>query len=438
MKGLNVINSRIYFKTFGCKVNISETEAMAALAIASGYSVTDMYMDADIIVINSCTVTANSDRKVLSFLRRMRRDVPFSYTILCGCLPQAYHVDYTYDADIVLGNTNKFRYLEYIKKLKALNKPLKPAKAIIDIDPHSTDAVLPFTAIPKLFFHTRAFIKIQDGCNRYCSYCIVPYARGSIRSLPLEDIHQQALLLAEQGYKEIVLTGINLASYGETTNSSLVDAVQAADVKGIERIRLSSLEPDLMTDGILHGLKEQPKLSSHFHLSLQSGSNRVLTEMNRRYTVEGFMKVVEVIKQSFINPTFTTDIMVGFPTEDENDLIMTEELIKAVSFLKCHVFSYSPRKGTQAALLKQLPEAVKKERVTQILAVADNTRLEILKGYIGKTVEIIVEGRNKQFGYEGYSDNYIPVVVYEQLTTGSLENVTIDSLEGDRLRAKSV
>ena len=399
---------------------------MAVIAKKHSYYVTNSLNDTDIVVVNSCTVTANSDRKVLSYIRKIRRENPLACIVLCGCLPQANQQQELYGADIVIGNTNKYRYIEYIEQFA------RDKNQIVNIEIFHDTEYVENIPVPRMRNHTRAFLKIEDGCDRYCSYCVVPFARGNIRSLPIEDIHKQALLYAENNYKEIVLTGINLSSYGKDTSYTLADAVAAVDVDGIERIRLSSLEPDLMTDDLIGNLSENKKLCAHFHLSLQSGSNSVLKAMNRRYTTEDYLRVTEKLKITFPSPTFTTDIMVGFPTESDNDFIESLEFISNMKFLKCHVFTYSPRAKTKAATLQQIPEKIKKERMRKMVEVSSVIRNKILIDQIGTSSRIIVEGFHTDRYFEGYTDRYIPVMIKDNLTTGDIVEVDILSVDRDR------
>jgi threonylcarbamoyladenosine tRNA methylthiotransferase MtaB len=266
----------------------------------------------------------------------------------------------------------------------------------------------------------------------------VPYARSRIASLSPVDIHQQALLFAEHNYKEIVLTGINLSCYGDNNSYSLPDAIAAADVDGITRIRLSSLEPDLMDEKMIETLSKYKKLAPHFHLSLQSGSDRVLSDMNRNYTTVQYRNIVENMRDAFISPTFTTDIMVGFPTETEYDFDESLNFVSSLGFLKCHVFSYSPRPGTPAADLKQLPDITKKSRVKQMIEATDSVRQSILTEQIGKTVSIIVEQRNKTGWYEGYTEHYLPVVTKDIVSAGDIVQLNITSVEKDRCIGRCV
>ena len=423
---------KIFFFTFGCKVNTCETEAMIQIAKENGYTITDNKDEADIVVVNSCTVTANSDRKVYSYVKKVKLESSNRVVVLVGCLPQAQEEIKECGADIVIGNSNKLKFIEYLKQF------MKEKNQLLSIEEYSEENVFHNISIPRMRNHTRQFLKIEDGCDRYCAYCIVPFARGNIRSLPLAEIEEQALLFSGNNCKEIVLTGINLSSYGKGSSYSIVDAVKAASVGGINRIRLSSVEPDLLTDSIIEGLSECENLCSHFHLSLQSGSNNVLEAMNRRYTAKEYLGVIEKIKESFPTATFTTDVMVGFPTETDRDHQESMNFIKSIGFLKCHVFTYSPRLRTKAALMKQISVEVKKKRMGEMLEVAYSLRKKVLEEEIGKTAFIIVEDRNRDGYYEGYTDRYIPVRVYEELVPGDMVRVKIISAEDDYCTACSV
>ena len=418
----------ILFHTFGCKVNSSETESMAESVIKNSFTVVKEQEQADIVVVNSCTVTANSDRKMRTFLRRAKNINPGVITVLTGCFPQAYENEAVLLrqnglVDVLLGNVNKHDIVKYIRRF------LESKKVFEEILPHTEGNILEYTLIQGMQNHTRAFMKIEDGCDRYCSYCIVPFARGNIKSLPVEKIREQAKIFAENNYKEIVLTGINLSSYGKGTGSALADAVRAADVDGIERIRLSSLEPDLMTDCIINELSTVEKLCPHFHLSLQSGCDNTLISMGRRYTSAEYMNVLTKIKRAFDDPTFTTDIMVGFPTETDEDFSVSLDFVSSIDFLKCHVFPYSPRPMTEAACFKHLSKSTKEQRVRKMISATDTVRQNVLKSQIGKAADIIVESINSDGYFEGYTRRYIPVLLKGELTPGSLLKARITGIE---------
>ena len=331
--------------TLGCKVNQYETQAMLNQLLQGGFSACQTGEDADIILLNSCTVTSTSDHKVKQTLHKARREHPHAVIVLTGCMPQAFPElaeDLT-DADIVLGNSNRSSLLPHILQY------LSTRQRIIDIVPHQTKEKFESMSVENFYERTRAFIKIQDGCNRFCSYCIIPYARGRVRSKPLDDLIAEVTQLAEKGYKEIVLTGINLSAFGQDINLHLCDAVEAVcAINGIERVRLGSLEPEQLSEDVIIRLSKQQKLCPQFHLSLQSGCDETLKRMNRHYTTEEYRTIVQNLRNAFDNAAITTDIMVGFPGETEEEFMQSLEFAKEISFSKVHVFAYSQRPGTKA------------------------------------------------------------------------------------------
>ncbi|MFQ9792575.1 MAG: tRNA (N(6)-L-threonylcarbamoyladenosine(37)-C(2))-methylthiotransferase MtaB, partial [Acutalibacteraceae bacterium] len=320
--------------TLGCKVNQYETQAMLNQLLQGGFSACQTGEDADIILLNSCTVTSTSDHKVKQTLHKARREHPHAVIVLTGCMPQAFPElaeDLT-DADIVLGNSNRSSLLPHILQY------LSTRQRIIDIVPHQTKEKFESMSVENFYERTRAFIKIQDGCNRFCSYCIIPYARGRVRSKPLDDLIAEVTQLAEKGYKEIVLTGINLSAFGQDINLHLCDAVEAVcAINGIERVRLGSLEPEQLSEDVIIRLSKQQKLCPQFHLSLQSGCDETLKRMNRHYTTEEYRTIVQNLRNAFDNAAITTDIMVGFPGETEEEFMQSLEFAKEISFSKVNV-----------------------------------------------------------------------------------------------------
>ena len=333
--------------TLGCKVNQYETQAMLNQLLQGGFSACQTGEDADIILLNSCTVTSTSDHKVKQTLHKARREHPHAVIVLTGCMPQAFPElaeDLT-DADIVLGNSNRSSLLPHILQY------LSTRQRIIDIVPHQTKEKFESMSVENFYERTRAFIKIQDGCNRFCSYCIIPYARGRVRSKPLDDLIAEVTQLAEKGYKEIVLTGINLSAFGQDINLHLCDAVEAVcAINGIERVRLGSLEPEQLSEDVIIRLSKQQKLCPQFHLSLQSGCDETLKRMNRHYTTEEYRTIVQNLRNAFDNAAITTDIMVGFPGETEEEFMQSLEFAKEISFSKVHVFAYSQRPEQKPAM----------------------------------------------------------------------------------------
>ena len=393
--------------TLGCKVNQYETQAMLNQLLQGGFSACQTGEDADIILLNSCTVTSTSDHKVKQTLHKARREHPHAVIVLTGCMPQAFPElaeDLT-DADIVLGNSNRSSLLPHILQY------LSTRQRIIDIVPHQTKEKFESMSVENFYERTRAFIKIQDGCNRFCSYCIIPYARGRVRSKPLDDLIAEVTQLAEKGYKEIVLTGINLSAFGQDINLHLCDAVEAVcAINGIERVRLGSLEPEQLSEDVIIRLSKQQKLCPQFHLSLQSGCDETLKRMNRHYTTEEYRTIVQNLRNAFDNAAITTDIMVGFPGETEEEFMQSLEFAKEISFSKVHVFAYSQRPGTKACNApNQITKKVKETRSKQMMHVANQTKQAFLNQQCGTIQDVLVEREINTNLYEGYTANYTPV-----------------------------
>ena len=393
--------------TLGCKVNQYETQAMLNQLLQGGFSACQTGEDADIILLNSCTVTSTSDHKVKQTLHKARREHPHAVIVLTGCMPQAFPElaeDLT-DADIVLGNSNRSSLLPHILQY------LSTRQRIIDIVPHQTKEKFESMSVENFYERTRAFIKIQDGCNRFCSYCIIPYARGRVRSKPLDDLIAEVTQLSEKGYKEIVLTGINLSAFGQDINLHLCDAVEAVcAINGIERVRLGSLEPEQLSEDVIIRLSKQQKLCPQFHLSLQSGCDETLKRMNRHYTTEEYRTIVQNLRNAFDNAAITTDIMVGFPGETEEEFMQSLEFAKEISFSKVHVFAYSQRPGTKACHApNQITKKVKETRSKQMMHVTNQTKQAFLNQQCGTIQDVLVEREINTNLYEGYTANYTPV-----------------------------
>ena len=393
--------------TLGCKVNQYETQAMLNQLLQGGFSACQTGEDADIILLNSCTVTSTSDHKVKQTLHKARREHPHAVIVLTGCMPQAFPElaeDLT-DADIVLGNSNRSSLLPHILQY------LSTRQRIIDIVPHQTKEKFESMSVENFYERTRAFIKIQDGCNRFCSYCIIPYARGRVRSKPLDYLIAEVTQLSEKGYKEIVLTGINLSAFGQDINLHLCDAVEAVcAINGIERVRLGSLEPEQLSEDVIIRLSKQQKLCPQFHLSLQSGCDETLKRMDRHYTTEEYRTIVQNLRNAFDNAAITTDIMVGFPGETEEEFMQSLEFAKEISFSKVHVFAYSQRPGTKACNApNQITKKVKETRSKQMMHVTNQTKQAFLNQQCGTIQDVLVEREINTNLYEGYTANYTPV-----------------------------
>ena len=412
------------FYTLGCKVNQYESQAMAQSLEQHGFIITDHSEAADVYVINSCTVTAESDRKTRQAVRRFKKQHPESIVVLTGCMPQAFpeYGEKLDEADIVIGNKSNRLLHDYI------NQYINGSGRIFAVDLHKTGDVFTGDTISTFRERTRASVKIEDGCNRFCSYCIIPYARGRVRSKPLDKLKDEIAELEKNGFSEIVLVGINLSAYGMGTDVNIVDAVRlAASFDGIKRVRLGSLEPDHITDDIINGLSKIPEFCPQFHISLQSGCDSTLKRMNRHYNSAEYFELCQKLRSS----TITTDVMVGFPAESQEDFKTSLEFIKKVGFEKVHVFPYSIRPGTPAAKMENQIEKSEKERRASIMSnAADRIRTEFLGNQIGKTLEVLIEEHHDGFA-QGYTANYTPVKIPCECEIHGIIKTEITAVDGD-------
>lgn len=413
------------FHTLGCKVNQYETEAMKAQLSAAGFE-TGEYTPGDrvgdnAVIINSCTVTGESDRKLRQLVRRCRRDNPSCVLVLTGCMPQAFPdaAARLYEADIVLGNAARAALAKRIHQFCTLGQ------RIIDIPPHG-ETIEPLS-IREFEGHTRAFVKIEDGCNRFCTYCIIPYARGRVRSKPLEELREELQALVQNGYTEVVLVGINLTAYGQDLGLSLCDAVETAcKVSGIRRVRLGSLEPDCLTPAVIARLAKQEKLCPQFHLSLQSGCDTTLRRMNRHYTTAEYANVCDALREAFPHCALTTDVMVGFAGETEEEFEASLCFVKQIRFAKMHVFAYSRRPGTPAAKATgQVSAAIKSARSRRMMAAANDMARQYHESWIGKTVPVLAETPHEDGTTFGYTPAYVPVTIRATVAPGETVSVTL-------------
>lgn len=425
---------KVCFFTLGCKVNQHETGALQELFRRCGYEICGENEVADVYVVNSCTVTATGDKKSLQWLRRAKRDNPQAVTVLTGCYPQAFPEQAaTAPADIILGNTDRNLLVKRVEQFMQDHHPL------VEIAPHCTGEQFEELPAASLEGHTRAFLKIEDGCNRFCAYCIIPMARGRVRSREQAGILQEMTVLAQQGYREFVLSGINLSCYGTDTGTNLAELVeQAAAIPGVERIRLGSLEPDLVSDEVWVRLSKVPQLCPQFHLSLQSGCDATLQRMRRHYTAAEYARVLNRLRELFEQPALTTDIIVGFPGETEEDFLQSLHFVQSCRFLKVHVFSYSIRPGTAAAEFPdQVSEEIKTRRSRQMAQAADEVRDEILQTCIGVEEEVLLEKPDDDGFFTGYTRRYIPVrVKAPQHRQGDLVRVRLQQPQGARLHCE--
>ena len=414
----------ILFHTLGCKVNQYETEAMREALINLGHT-SEKQLPTDAVVINSCTVTAESDRKTRQLVRRMRREHPNAVIALTGCMVQAFpdEANKLTQADIVIGNR------DVSKIVNAINK--YDNQRIFEINEHKNGDLYNTIGLSNFNERTRAFMKIQDGCDRFCTYCIIPFARGRVRSRAVDDIKAEAKRLAKNGYCEIVLVGINLTSYGKGENFDLCDAVDAVcEVDGIKRVRLGSLEPDHITDEMLNRFKSQPKFCPQFHLSLQSGCDETLKRMNRHYDTDFYEDLTKRIRNIFTDAAITTDIMVGFAGESEQEFSESLNFAKEIGFAKAHIFAYSRREGTVAyGLPNQVSNADKADRSKRMIEATVKTEEEFLSKYVGKSMNVLFEKEN-----EGYTENYCRVIVENSnVNMGEIHHVKIIERKNDVL-----
>ena len=407
--------------TFGCKVNSCESAAAEEQFLSAGYTRAEDGGPADVYIINSCAVTGAGVKKARQAVSHCRSLNPDCITVLCGCYPQAYPDEALRDchADIITGNADKSRLTELVAQFLAGHERVSCVSPLSrEFDERSSAADLD---------RTRAFIKIEDGCDRFCTYCIIPTARGRVRSRKPEDITRQAEQAAAAGNREIVLTGINIGCYGEDIGCTPADAVMAAQVPGIERVRLGSLEADTLTDGEIQRLKACEKLCPHFHLSLQSGSDAVLQRMKRRYTTAEYSALVEKLRSAFPGCAITTDIMVGFPGETDEEFAQSMEFAEKTGFAKIHVFPYSIRRGTVAGMrTNQVPPQIKSARAKEMNALADRLEREFLERQTGSIQTVLIEKRTSPDYCNGFTDSYIPVRIYgEDISRHTLARVKI-------------
>ncbi len=400
--------------SLGCKVNSYETEAMQQMLEQAGYEIVPFHDRADVYIINTCSVTNIADRKSRQMIHKAKKMNPDAIVVAAGCYVQTSTEQAKADAaiDIIIGNNKKQDLLAMLAAYEADHGVEQ--EGVLDIN-HTKQEYEELTVIHPSE-HTRAFLKVQDGCNQFCSYCIIPYARGRVRSRKLEDVAVEARRLAENGFQELVLTGIHLSSYGIDCDSSLLELIQTLhEIDGIERIRLGSLEPGIITESFVQALVKLPKVCPHFHLSLQSGSGTVLKRMNRRYTPEEYLEKCDLLRQYYEHPAITTDIIVGFPGETPEEFEETCAFVKKVDFYEVHVFKYSKRNGTVAASMPdQIQESVKAERSGILMELTEKQKKEFINYYKGKEVSVLFEEPVEVDGvryFEGLTPEYVKVWV---------------------------
>lgn len=409
------MNRTVAIHSLGCKVNSYEAESMEQLLKQAGYTIVpfDENITADIYIINTCSVTNIADRKSRQMLHKSKKINPDAIVVAAGCYVNADTKKAAEDnaVDIVLGNNCKINIVE---ALENYYKDKNNSEMVVDFKEKQEYEEL---KLDEVSTHTRAYIKIQDGCNQFCSYCIIPYTRGRIRSRDIDEIEEEVTKLVSKGFKEVVLTGIHLTSYGVDNNKgSLLEVIMRLDkIEGLQRIRLGSLEPRVITEEFAKTLSSSKKICPHFHLSLQSGCDTVLKRMNRKYTTQEYYDKCCILRKYFNNPAITTDVIVGFPQETEEEFEATKVFLEKVHFYEMHIFKYSRRKGTVADKMKeQVADTVKSERSAVLLALEKAQSLEYRKMYIGKKLEVLIEELTEIDGrsyYTGYTKNYIRVAI---------------------------
>lgn len=428
---------RVSFYTLGCKVNQNETGALAQLFEQNGFTVVENGEAADVYVVNSCTVTNFGDQKSRKWLRRAKRENPGAVTVLTGCYPQAFPEEAAAiaEADVVTGSGNRRSILEDVMQVVNGERD-----KVVDIRPHQKGEAFEELPMDRFADHTRAFVKIEDGCGRQCAYCVIPRARGPVRSRSEQSILEELRRLADAGYREVVLTAISLLSYGRDTGTCLADLVErAAGVEGIERIRLGSLDPDLLTDRDIARLAAVDKLCPQFHLSLQSGCSKTLRAMRRPYTAEQYAAVADKLRAAFGagNVSLTTDVIVGFPGETEEDFVQSMAFVTQQKFLKVHVFPYSRREGTPAYDYPgQLPEHEKEARSRRMTDAVEAVRGRLAQAMAGQQAEVLLETPLSSTLFTGYTRQYLPVVVNAPgHQSGDILRVELGEWDGRRCRA---
>ncbi|ENK1242924.1 tRNA (N(6)-L-threonylcarbamoyladenosine(37)-C(2))-methylthiotransferase MtaB [Clostridium sp. FAM 1755] len=429
---------KVAFSTLGCRVNVYETEAMTEKFIKQGYEVVDFNEVADVYVINTCTVTNMGDRKSRQMISRGRRQNSNSIIAVVGCYSQIApdEVSKIEGVDVVLGTRNKGDIVYWV------NRAMEEKNQIIEVKDVLKNKEFEELNIEEYRDKTRAFLKIQDGCNRFCSYCLIPFARGAVCSKKLEKIIEEVKKLSKHGFKEVILSGIDIASYGFDLegNYNLTSILEEIDkVEGIERIRIGSIDPTFFTEEEVIRISKLKKFCPHFHLSLQSGCNETLKRMNRKYTVEQYKDIVYNLRKNVEDVSITTDIIVGFPGETEEEFNKTYEFLKDIKLSKMHVFKFSPRNGTRAEKMEnQIDGNIKEERSNKIIDLDKNLEKEFMKKFIEKGMPVLYEKETKEKGiYEGYTPNYIKIYAKSlKDITGKIMNTKLKEVSKDFIKGE--
>ena len=436
MEGMENMMKKAALHNLGCKVNAYETESMQQMLEQAGYEIVPFAPGADIYIINTCTVTNIADRKSRQMLHKAKKMNPDAIVVAAGCYVESekYTGGKVDDAiDIVIGNNCKKDLVEIIEAYEEG----KSSEALIDINHTKEYEEL---NLNKTAEHTRAYVKVQDGCNQFCSYCIIPYTRGRVRSRKSADVYEEILRLAKAGYHEVVLTGIHLSSYGvDLEGENLLTLIERIhEVEGIERIRLGSLEPRIMTEEFVAAIAKLSKLCPHFHLSLQSGCDETLKRMNRRYTAEEYYEVCKRLRKYFDNPALTTDVIVGFAGETEEEFAECKAFLEKISFFETHIFKFSIRKGTRAAKMEnQVPDQIKTKRSNELLALNEKNSVKYLQDHFGQRLEVLMEEKMELDGanyFVGHTKEYIRVAVKtEEDLTNKFVTVTAKEILKDMI-----
>ena len=422
------MGKKVAFISLGCKVNQYETNAMSQEFIENGYDVVEFTDVADVYIVNTCTVTNIADRKSRQMLRRVKEINPEAVLVACGCYAQVgkEELEKIDDIDLIIGNNEKKDIVEIIENYQ------NEKNAIISDVMHQREYVEFGTTT--YTEKTRAVVKIQDGCDRFCSYCIIPFARGRVRSRKIENIISEVEQIVDNGMQEIVITGIHIASYGKDFNYeiTLIDLLEELNkIDGLKRIRLGSIEPTIITEEFVSRLAKLDKICDHFHLSLQSGCDETLRRMNRRYTCKEFEDGTKLLRKAFPNAALTTDVIVGFPGETDDEFNATYEFLKKIAFYKMHIFKYSQRKGTKAAVMpNQIDGSIKEQRSKVLLGLSDENEEKYNSEYVGKIVEVLFEEKDGDY-YKGHTKNYIEVWAKGDNLENKIVNVKVE--KNDRM-----
>lgn len=430
-------NKKVAALTLGCKVNLYDTEAMLELFKKKGYELVEFSEKADVYIVNTCTVTNFGDKKSRQMMRRAKKNSPEAILVACGCYAQVApeEVSKIEEVNLIIGTKDRANIVNIVENYSS-SKGTESCVSDIMLEREFEELT-----VESLSDRQRAYLKIQEGCDRFCTYCIIPFARGPVRSRSIQSIMEEAKRLSENGYKEIVLAGIHVASYGKDLgNINLVSVLEKIhEIDGIKRIRFSSVEPTVITEAFISALKTMPKVCEHFHLSLQSGCDNTLKRMNRRYTAGEYENAVHLLRENFPDVGITTDIIVGFPGETDEDFKESMAFAKKMKLSKIHVFPYSPKVGTKAALFEgQIPEKIKHERAALMGEAGEKLQIDFLKSFIGRELEVLYE-EEKDGVFSGHASNYINVRTKSgKSITNEILKVKIKDVDGFSLISEEI